>query len=235
MKERVDGNKGYGDGELLEEARKRAWWKLAMYTHTFQAPNRWHVMTGVTSGAHHGDGWPSLNLNLAPKDQLPYYLWWYDRGAGRLAKPRPNGCRFDPDCAGAVYALLYYPIDVEAKDPTGVFPAVVKDTLGFCFFRNRWKDEQDVLASVTADAVVNAKGWDVPETFAINLMGFDARFFGGPAKKDVAPNISSLLVDGKTVKSAREENLSGQVAAFEAGPKGGYAVIDGGTFLKNWA
>ena len=188
----------------------------------------WRLVERITNRALATltEGWSSLLLHLCPPEQLPYYLWWYDRCVGRLT-PETMAHRFDSDRHGTVWALLYYPPDVTAKDPTGVFPAAVADSRGYIFFRNRWKDANDIMASIIAQVRKDQKGWNQPEQLAINLMGFDTRFIGGPVKDTKPEAYSSLLVDGKyTYRDAT--NPMGKLLAFEPGEKGGYAVVQGG-------
>ena len=219
-----------GDEEMLKVARTRAWWKMAMYTHTFQPRGRKTFQTGVTSGGTMDQGWSSLQLHLCPKEQLPYFLWWYDRHQGTLYAGGADK-RFDPDRAGTVWALAYYPADVQAKDPTGVLPAGVADDHGYYFFRNRWKDGDDVQAGIMADAHHHGHAWDQPEQLALNLLACDTRFIGGPVKGRDDKLYSSLLVDGKyNIKDSTK--LVGEKVAFEAGPTGGYAIVGGGALYK---
>ena len=215
-----------GDATLYDAAAKHAFWKLVMYTRTAGQSSNSIVMWGVGGGNDYTEGWSSLLLHLCPTEQLPYYLWWYDRCVGRLT-PQTMAHRFDSDRHGTVWALLYYPPDVTAKDPTGVFPPAVADSRGYVFFRNRWKDANDIMASIIAQVRKDQKGWNQPEQLAINLMGFDTRFIGGPVKNTKPEAYSSLLVDGKyTYRDATDP--MGKLVAFEPGEKGGYAVVQGG-------
>ncbi|MGB2822237.1 MAG: hypothetical protein WBF17_14730 [Phycisphaerae bacterium] len=219
-----------GDDELIKAARTRAWWTSALYTHTFQSHGRKTLQTGVTSGGTLDQGWSSLTLNLCPSDSLPYYLWWYDRHQGRLA-PEPPAEKFDAARAGTVWALLYYPEKLKAKDPTGVCPAGVADDRGYYFFRNRWKDANDIQVSIMADAHHHGHAWDQPEQLAINLLAYDTRFFGGPVKKRDDKLYSTLLVDGK-YNVEGSTSMTGRKVAFEAGKTGGYAIVDGGALYE---
>jgi hypothetical protein len=215
-----------GDSTLYDAAAKHAFWKLVMYTRTAGEKSNRIIMWGVGSGNDYTEGWSSVLFHLCPPDQLPYYVWWYDRAVGRLA-PTTMAHRFDSDRHGTVWALLYYPASLTAKDPTGAFPPAVADSRGYVFFRNRWRDANDILASVTAQVRNDQKGWNQPEQLAISLMGYDTRFIGGPAKETKPHAYSSLLVDGKyTYKDATEP--MGKLVAFEPGKTGGYAIVQGG-------
>jgi len=215
-----------GDATLYDAAAKHAFWKLLMYTRTGGRGSNRSLMWGVGGGADYTEGWSSMQFAWCPADQLGHYLWWYDRCVGRLT-PRTMAHRFDSDRHGTVWALLYYPPDAAAKDPTGVFAPAVADSRGYVFFRNRWQDPNDILAEVIAQVHKDQKGWNQPEQLAINLMGYDSRFIGGPVKATTPASYSSLLVDGKyTYRDATEP--MGKLVAFEAAKTGGYAVVRGG-------
>ncbi len=215
-----------GDDELRKVAETRPWWKMAMYTHSFQPHERKFVQTGVAHTSNYDEGWASLLLSLAPAEELPYFVWWYDRHMGRLAPGGPQD-KFDSDRAGTVWSVLYYPTQVTPRDPTGVYPAGVADSHGYYFFRNRWKDSGDVLTSVMADAHHHGHAWDQPEVLALNLMAWNTRFIGGPGKKRDNDLCSSLLVDGK-YNFKKATNLTGEKVHFEADTSGGYVIVGGG-------
>jgi len=183
-----------GDSTLYYQTQNHAWWKLTMYAESFQDHERKFLMTGVAGSSGIDEGWSSLLLNSVPEDELPYYLWFYDRHMGRLA-PGSDQEKFDSQRAGTIWSILYYSIQVSAKDPTGIFPAGIHDDHGYFFFRNRWKDENDILFSVMADEHHHSHAWDQPEVFALNLMAHDARYIGGPSKERDNQLYSSLLVD----------------------------------------
>jgi len=224
--------KELGDPELYEAVREKNFWKLAMYAYTCMPVTHRGVQYGVSSGSGLKQGFQSLVLNLCPEDQLPYYLWFYDRSAGRLAPLDMADARFDGHRAGTVWTMLYYPADVTAKDPTGAFPKAAGDDRGFYFFRNRWRDENDIQASIMADTFHPDRGWDQPEQLAINLLGYHTRFIGGPRKNREQRFYSALLVNGKyNIKGA--ESQTGTSVAFEPGPAGGYAIVDGGALYES--
>ncbi|MFW6061201.1 MAG: hypothetical protein ACOC93_00180 [Planctomycetota bacterium] len=215
-----------GDNSLLSHARRRDWWKLAMYAHSFQPHERKFVQTGVAHGSNFDEGWISLLLNLAPEDHLPHYTYFYDRHMGTRA---PGGLqdKFDSDRAGTVWAIIYYPTDVEPKDPTGVYPAGVADDRGYYFFRNRWTDENDIQTTVMADTVHHGHAWDQPEVFALNLLAMNTRFIGGPGKSREDKLYSTLLVDGK-YNIDQSVRYTGKKGTFEADQNEAYVIVDGG-------
>jgi hypothetical protein len=219
-----------GDDELVRKARSIGWSKLAMYSHSFQGRERKFIQTGVAHTSNFNEGWLSLLLHHAGDDHLPYYLWFYDRAMGVKSAMDPD-VRFDGERAGTLWALIYYPTDVQAVDPTGKMPAAVGDQRGYYFFRNRWKDANDIQTSIMADHVHHRRAWDQPENLAINLLSHNARFIGGPGKGRDSESYSTLLIDGKyNVRKATD--LTGKTVKFAPKAKGGLAIIDGGALYR---
>jgi uncharacterized protein (DUF1330 family) len=217
-----------GDATLVDAAAKHAFWKGILYARS--CGSEASLMWGVGGGGDYSEGWSSQLFHLCPPDQAPYYLWWYDRHQGYLS-PATRPHRFDSDRHGSVWALLYYPTDVKAKDPTGIYPMAVADSRGYLFFRNRWRDADDIQASLTAQVKLDEKGWNQPEQLALNLLAYGTRFIGGPAKVNTTNAYSSLLVDGKyDYKNATER--MGKVIAFAPSKTGGYAIAQGGQMFE---
>lgn len=219
-----------GDSSLLRVARQKAWWKQAMYVESFQGQDRKFLMTGVAgSGAYH-EGWASLLFKLVPEKERPYFQWWYDRHMG-LHAPEPPARKYDYQRAGTIWALLGYPLEGIAKDPTGVFPAGVADDHGYYFFRNRWQDEQDIQLSLMADAHHHSHAWDQPEVFAWGLMAYGARFVGGPSKERADSLYSSLLVDGR-YNLPGSVRLTGEPLHWTSDTVGAFVALGGGALYK---
>jgi hypothetical protein len=220
-----------GDSSLFRQAEQHAWWKQTMYTHNFQPHDRKFLMTGVAGSGGYDEGWASLLLNLTPSQDLPYFLWWYDRHLGQLASGGPQQ-KFDSQRAGTIWSLLYYPMDVSSKDPTGVYPAGVADDHGYYFFRNRWQDANDIQVSVMADEHHHGHAWDQPEVFALNLMGYNTRFVGGPGKERADSLYSTLLVDG-AYNIENSVRMPGETVEFQTGDTSASVMVDGGELYEN--
>jgi len=223
--------KELGAPALFEEAIKHEHWKLMMYSRSFQPQYNHSIAWGVGHGSNNSEGLASLILAMCPADQLPYYLWFYDRHMGRLAVGEPQH-RFDPDRGTAAWALLLYPADVKAKDPTGVFPTAVADKKrGYVFYRNRWQDADDVIGGIFAQHHKDERGWSQPEQLAMGLLGFGSRFMGGCAKNRPVQYSSTLLVDGKyDYKNATDR--MGKLVAFEPTKTGVYVIVQGGQMFE---
>jgi hypothetical protein len=224
-----------GDARLTETAKQHAFWLLNMYAQTFMTSfDRKFVQYGADHESNYNQGFATCVIGLCPKDILPRYLWWYDRHMGRLSKAEPD-LRFDSHRNTRGIALLLYPHDVEPSDPTSLLPGGVVDRKhGYCFFRNRWKDENDIQVAFMAGNREGGGGWNQYEHLSLRLMAYDTRFFGGPGKERTAPNYTTLLVDGMLEDTnnpafrASAEGRSGRLVDFEAAKDGGYAIVDKG-------
>jgi len=220
-----------GDETLWNAAQKKKWWKGAMYGESFQGEERKFIMHGVAHTSNFNEGWTSLLHAFVPDEEKPYYMWFYDRHMGRRSNMSAVHI-FDGQRAGTVWAMVYYPEDVEAEDPTGVYPPLAVDSHGFNLFRNRWQDEDDILASVMSDTKWHSHSWDMAEALAINVMAANSRYFGGPGKKRRVPDHSTLLVDGRPYKGGkglgRRGEANGEQIATGSTDHGAYVVVGGG-------
>jgi hypothetical protein len=215
-----------GDETLIKMVATRSWWKLSSYALGFGDAAHRGLMWGVSGAYSPGQGMASVVLKTVPAEHMPYYLWWYNRCEG-MHRPVEGVLKFDSHRGLLPYALLCYPIGVQEKDPNGVFPASYYSELrGFAFFRNRWKDADDIQASISADAYNAGIGWDSVGTFGLNLVAFNTRFFGQPEKNGVVAAYSTLLVDGKN--TAGSAASVGKPDTHEPAKDGGYTIVDGG-------
>ena len=225
----------HGYPAALAAAKEHAFWTLNMYVQTFMDPvQRKFLQYGVSHRGNSCEGMASLTLALCPKERLPGYLWFYDRHVGRLSSA-PDDWRFDSHRGNSGFSMVCYPDGVTAKDPTGTLPKMVYDSHGFWFFRNRWKDKNDIQCAILGDLKKN-HGWGQPEQLNIRLMAFDTAFIGGPGKERGMENYSTLLVDGgyafkgPKVKGAHHP---GRKIASEARDDGGYVIVGGGDFYQS--
>jgi hypothetical protein len=226
-----------GDTALLEKAKEKAWWRWLMFAGTF-IPNEngaRHVMqTGVDGMAPANEGWASLLLHLVPSAELSQYLYFYDRHEGKLAKA-PATQKYDALRAGMVWALLYYPETVKAKNPSGEagFSALADTEAGMYYFRNRWQDEQDIIVSLMADKRHHSHAWDQAEAFQVQFAGLGTFFTQGPFKERQAYRYSTLLVDGQnSLHNKQNGHTGGTVQYLKGKNKAAAIVIDGGEKYK---
>ena len=221
----------HGHPGPLEAAKKHAFWKLNMYARSSMGKWRTYIQYGVGSGASSYEGLSTMAMTMCPQDQLPYYLWHYDRETGQFAKRLSGEYQFDSHRGNTPFSMIFYPDNVKAKDPTGRFPKMVYDSHGFWFLRNRWKDPDDIQVAILGDIKPNA-GWNNQEQLNIRLMAFDTMFFGGPGKTKKDSNQSTLLVDGRYNPEGKG-HIPGKNIAGDVKPDGGYAIVGSGNLYKS--
>lgn len=235
-----------GDHDLDDEFNRHAWWKQVMFTGSFaptptQHPHPGqtaHLMSGVGGPTIADQGWASLLLPTVPDDHLPHYLWWYDRHIGRLAS-RQLSSRYERQRQGTIWTLLFYPQKVRAKDPShpARFPHGVTASHGFCYFRSRWQDQDDVQVAITGDCRHHANAWDQPEVLQLGLLAHGTLFFGGPNKnepgEDTTRKFSTLLIDGRHHRGEGATEDCGELTSFEVNNRRGYAIVGGGRQYAN--
>ena len=221
----------HGEPGPLEAAKTHEFWTLNMYVQTFMTSYaRKFVQYGVSHCSNGNEGFASLVLGLCPPERMPYYLWFYDRHMGRLAKAEAAR-RFDSHRGNGGFSMVCYPDGVVAKDPTGTLPKMVYDSHGFWFFRNRWKDKNDIQCAILGDLKKN-HGWGQPEQLNIRLMAYDTSFIGGPGKERGMENYSTLLVDGKYGVAEKGVHKAGEVVVSEARDDGGYVIVGAGALYE---
>ena len=232
----------HGDDTLVKQLAKHAFWHGLMFHETSRmeagSKQRIHLMQGVGGWSIIDEGWTSACLNMVPKEDLPYYLWFYDRAMGLKAPGQPHE-KYDNDRGGFLWALLYYPTGVTPRDPAlrkEETHSIGDKVCGVYLFRNRWKDEDDILTFICTD-LQNHRAWDKREATQIGLHAYGTMFFGGPCKGlgkgvDASHTFSRVLVDGKA-DAGRKSGKNGENIAYEPGKKGGYVIAAGGTTYKD--
>lgn len=223
-----------GDDSLMEELGRHSFWKLLMFAGSSLVTDSWQrrfIQQGVSGTAINDEGWASLTLNSAPEDKLPYYLWFYDRHMGKLAQGEPSR-KYDNNRSAWVWSLVYYPTDVKARNPFETVGVSHFDRkTGGYFFRNRWKNENDILFAVFSD-LANHKAWDKREATGIRLIAHGTAFFGGPSKSKGAELFSRVLVDGKS-DAGKNSGKNGRAVFAEPHENGGYVIVGGGSTYKD--
>jgi len=166
----------------------------------------WHTFAGTvpiptTEGrlglrADLSDDHPSWSSNgmagmafwYAPQAEWPAYRWMYDALHG------PDGAAdWDRREGGAIYSLLYYPADVQPRNPAEVFGLDFADaSAGVAVFRNRFRDENDVVCTLCACSRRPRGCHRGPDTNTFRLTGLGSMFVTG---------------GGRTVHTAGQTNL----------------------------
>ncbi|MEX0652584.1 MAG: hypothetical protein WD534_02440 [Phycisphaeraceae bacterium] len=219
-----------GDDTLVRELQRRRAWVFPMFAGSTGAgdENGWQrfLMSGVSGALFMDEGWASALLGIVPDEDMPYYLYFYDRHAGP-ENERDVEVRYDSTRGGTVFAALYYPFDVESKDPLTKYAPLAADERGYYFFRNQWQDHTDVITSIMADTSSHRRAWDQPEALQIALLAYDTTFIGGPARDRDPHRYSAPLINGER-GSGNPQHHRGRKVHEEATEHGGYVIVAGG-------
>lgn len=211
-----------GDKSLDETFSRIQFHKLLMYAFSY-TESRMHLMTSVDSKYSKGEGLFGLVMADLPEEELRIYKSFYDNHIG-IESVSNEG---DTKRLGAVWNFIFYPENIDKVNPNAVLPPVFADEeYGAWFFRNQWKNKNDILFNIMGKCMYHNKGWQDAETFNIGLIAFDNRFFGGPGKAHEDQDYSSILVDRKARESAKD---IGMFQYYEGQENGAYLIIDGGT------
>lgn len=218
-----------GDSGLVDCFEGKSFDKLMMYTFAYTEDKK-HLMTSVDSHYPFGEGVFGLIMGNLDTVSLKYYKNFYDHHLGTKSSLE-NDDKYDQRRLGAVWNLLYYPIDLKDVNPTAPLSYCLADhEFGAYFIRSRWKNKNDILFNVMGKYSYHRKGWQDAETFNIGLVAFGDRFFGGPGKGGNDPNYSSLLIDAKAKESSKH---TGNYHFFEEKGDEIYVVVDGGPKYSN--
>lgn len=110
-----------------------------------------------------GSGYFALGFGGVTQEQKPALLWFYNHYLKKM--DARNGTPFDtpsPYPHFAVCSLINWPWGVEERNPAAVIPLCYRDTKwSFYAFRNRWRDENDIVISVLTK---NARGYHKANT-----------------------------------------------------------------------
>ncbi|UUN30633.1 hypothetical protein [Streptomyces sp. FIT100] len=171
-----------------------------------------------------------LFFPTVPREQLPAYLWHFERTIGATGST--------PMLASsqAWAAILYWPKGVTPRDPDqgprAVRSALLDDHGGAYQFRSRYQDRDDVLVGLT-NRNQSHLGWNGYETFGLSLISHDATWARQPAK-DLTKRelLSKPLIDGRPERRSVTNDDSpgrGETLASHAyeGQGGGFVSLDG--------
>ncbi|MFP4106028.1 MAG: fibronectin type III domain-containing protein [Phycisphaerae bacterium] len=178
-----------GIGDLRKDCRPaaRTHWTTLVGTVAIRH-NRGLGMRADLSDDHPvwvGHGLAGLAFRYAPKEQLPAIKWMYDYLVGERGDKS-----YDSSWGGGIYSLLQYPTDqqLKAKNPGDLLGLNYLDkSHGLALFRNRYKDENDIVAVVNAHSRQPAGCHGGPDTNTIRLLGLGGVFIvGGGRTNDPA-------------------------------------------------
>ncbi len=225
-----------GDSSLADMLRERSAWVFPMFTgatgDTGHMGHQKFLPNGVSNVRFMDEGWASALLGLVPDDELPYFLYFYNRHAGPDNR-RPVEHRYDSTRAGTVWALLYYPFDLEPQDPVERYGRFAHDRRGYYFFRNKWGVGDEIMTSIMADTNSHSRAWDQPEALQIALHAYDTTYFAGPATRRQPHHYSAPLINGRRSVNGNPQHRTGRSIHRQEHEHGGYVIVGGGEVYRN--
>jgi hypothetical protein len=175
-----------------------------------------------------GDGTAALAFWYAPSDQTPAIRWMYDYLCGSAGDRS-----FDARNAGGLYSLLLYPAGLEPKNPATVPSAGLNYTdasHGLALFRNRFKDEDDIVAAVNAHSRQPAGCHGGPDTNSFRIMGLGGCWVVGSGRTS-DPSGQTNLFPGDPTPLRRGDGGLGKLEHIAFTPDGGGSAIASGSCL----
>jgi hypothetical protein len=126
-----------------------------------------------------GAGYFAQGIGNVTEQQQAAMKGYYD--AFLLKTDTAAGCPYDTasrDPNYTVCAFVNWPVGVEGKDPASMLPLGYRDTIhGFYAWRNRWKDENDVVISVLTKSTQGYMG--AREDGGLQVAAFGRKFKWG--------------------------------------------------------
>ncbi len=136
--------------------------------------------TGMSGGGTFSQGFGAVT-----EPEKTALLWFYNHGF-KAADEKAGGpfdtINFYP--GRAVLAFVNWPFGMQERNPVeSVPPAIGDETFGFYMFRNRWKDENDIVVSVQTR---NTRGWHKANTDgSVQVWGLGKKIKWGRVKTDI--------------------------------------------------
>ncbi|CAF3137917.1 unnamed protein product [Rotaria socialis] len=220
---------------ILDDAWFRPdWHNLALHIISLRK-RRNSLQFGVSDSTYSYNGFLPFIFNSTNDRNIKAALkWFYDRTMGiNSSSPAYDG-------KDKSAALLYYPYEIVAQHPSVVFPrstSMINDNVdGFYGFRNRYRDQNDVLIGLMNRNRRHA-GWNANETFALSIMSHDTTWARMPGKEfqqyNVTRKFSTPLIDGWPREPPKGTKL-GYTKAIKpfSDQGGGYVSIDSSVNLN---
>ena len=141
-----------------------------------------------------GEGTAALAFAVSPQEYLPGLKWIFRRLVGDLGDQT-----WDAASGNGLYALLFYPHDLPEKNPAEVWGLAWQDpSFGMFLFRNRFKDEQDIVAQIVAKLRPTFGGHEGRDALSFRILGLGIPW---------------------AVGSGRTTDLQGQTSLFPGDPE----------------
>lgn len=129
-----------------------------------------------------GEGAANLAFAFAPESIKPALKWIYRRSFGALGDRK-----YDSASCGGLYALLFYPVDLEEKHPAGVegFGRTLADReWGFVSLRKEFGEPpgQDILTQFMVKTALTEGGHNGPDGLGFRIWGLGAPWATGSGR-----------------------------------------------------
>ncbi|MGC9454894.1 MAG: hypothetical protein ACP5HU_08500 [Phycisphaerae bacterium] len=159
-------------------------------------------------------------------DYVPALKWQYDRLCGA------EGDRhWDTDRAGGIYSILYYPDDVEAKNPADVWGLNYVDPVhGMVMYRNAYRDADDVVAMHNAKQRRPSQTHAGPDLNSFRIIGLNTVWVTGDGRyyTDADPRGQTALFPDDPDTWDYHDGTLGELVDYSFASDGsGYSIIDG--------
>jgi hypothetical protein len=204
------------------------WHNLALHTISLRK-ERNSLQFGVADSTNSYSGFMPYIFNSTNDTNIKSALkWLYDRTMGiNSSSPIYDGK--DKNAA-----LFYYPYEIPAQHPSIAFPrstSMISDNVdGFYEFRNRYRDENDVLIAVM-NRNRRHRGWNGNEAFGLSIISHNTTWARMPGKEfklyNLTRKFSTPLIDGwpREPPKGNKQGYTRVVKVFN-GQGGGYVSID---------
>lgn len=163
------------------------------------------------------EGLLGMSFRLYPEEQLPAIKWMHDY--------------LDES---TIYSLPYYPNDVETKNPVKLdWLTYVDKQPGVVVFRNRFQDENDIVATYNASAERSDGHWG-PDVNTVRLVGLGSFFVDGAGRTQLVAGQTNLF-PGSISEDQEGIKSEGTFLGYQTKPDGsGYACgLGSNTGVKN--
>jgi hypothetical protein len=174
-----------------------------------------------------GEGTAALAFWYCPTDQLPAVRWMYDYLCGQHGDQS-----WDSNSAGGLYSLLLYPVGTPARNPAEVPAAGLTysdPSAGIAIFRNRYRDEDDIVALVNGHARQPGGCHGGPDTNTFRIIGLGSCWAVGSGRTGDASGQTNLFA-GPPGRPPREQRSSlGKLDTVKFNPTGDGSAITSGS------
>lgn len=170
-------------------------------------------------------GTAAMAFYYAPQEQLGALRWMYDRFVGLEGDQSWDCDRW----GGGLYSVLYYPVDVEPENPSkSLGMNYVDDSHGLVIFRNRFQDEDDIVAVVNAHARQPRGCHGGADTNTLRILGLGSVFATGSGRTQNAGGQTNLFLE---TPPSRGDGGLGELVDWEFDASGGGHAVTRGSCM----